>query len=65
LKFDEKLPEKNALIGAHPHGVIGYGLMLSALATNRAFTCLASRVILSIPFNGLFLRWVGVESVNS
>lgn len=53
------------MIGAHPHGILDFGVLINGPLFYPNFFILGSRVILSFPLNGMFMRWIGGKPVNA
>ena len=63
IHIEEEVPSKKALLGFHPHGLICYGMTFTSKCKEGPLyidSGLASRVILSLPVSGMFLRWISV-----
>ena len=60
--MEEPIPKEKAWISLHPHGILNIGLIWNAY---WEFDCvmLASRMLLALPFLGIFLRLWGVQPV--
>lgn len=53
------------MLAGHPHGILLFGFFMNSYEHyNGALIC-ASRMILSLPINGLFMRWCGGTPVRN
>lgn len=59
-EFEEPMQETNSLLTAHPHGVLDVAFILNGNTFYKTTGIGGSRAILSIPFNGMVLKWFGV-----
>ncbi|KAL4472268.1 hypothetical protein ABPG72_011629 [Tetrahymena utriculariae] len=61
---EEPIQEKNSMIAFHPHCIFNIAFIWNN-HINYQITPLASRIIYNVPFTGIFIRWLGISTVDA
>jgi hypothetical protein len=67
LLIEEELKPDHSLFSFHPHGIMGFGVLICGAFNNILYDCVfcGSRALLYLPIGGIIARWMGVCGVNN
>lgn len=64
VEFEEPMKKEKSLLAAHPHGILDHAYIMNGNFYYPNTGIGASRAILSIPLNGMLLKWCGAVPVR-